>query len=290
MGPQSLTSILQHKLATRDYLEHHKLSVYLEDVLIKLLEDRPEKPMNYLYDYFESVRLGTNILLRDFEYVKATTRNRISFAHLLESILNSKADRHTALELHQLAELICTDFPGEIVERAAEIASYSLGLCIPDLWHHPSMQPDKQTVQLPIPEFIKVFRTYFSFLEFFEMCEEILRDTLSTFHQNNLMAGRQHVNSDDVFTVEDISILEDIYVDYLKRRLCRLEGFSVLVLPHELAVDIVHRAFQTERAARVPSYSSASIIYFQLTREIVDSHTVQALMERAVPIAALTHR
>jgi len=60
----------------------------------------------HLYS-FESVSNGTNVLLREYEYIISTKRNRAYFIHYFyESFKNTKSKSYNYLYLHQYYKYI----------------------------------------------------------------------------------------------------------------------------------------------------------------------------------------
>lgn len=100
------------------YLTKHHLLTYLEDAVIFLLgrrdEDSRVKPFELLSDYFKSIRKGTHIVFREYNFISATPYNRKSFIGTLWTTYSEVPECKEpmrVIELHSLLRLICADFP-----------------------------------------------------------------------------------------------------------------------------------------------------------------------------------
>ncbi|KAI8593723.1 hypothetical protein BDZ88DRAFT_503447 [Geranomyces variabilis] len=160
MATGSAADFKQLETSSKAYLEKHSISVYIEDAICRLLEDRPERPAKFLAEYFDSVNRGTNTLLREFEFVQATPANRISFVDRFADTLEARtAVSYTAVEYQHLVELICPDFSRDLTTRAAQIAAAQA-----------SIAPGRDYgVKIDIPVFVKCLKACFLFLEFIEL-------------------------------------------------------------------------------------------------------------------------
>ena len=66
-------------LKAQDYLEAHKMSIYLQDAVKIILDRREDNPLKLLNEYFDTTLKGEHILLREFAFVSATALNRKCF-------------------------------------------------------------------------------------------------------------------------------------------------------------------------------------------------------------------
>lgn len=82
---------------------------------------RTERPIEFIADYFSSIMAGAHVIMRDFQYVNASERNRWAFVRLsLESFAEFPSDSPiTSIELANLLRMLCPDFPLELVENTA---------------------------------------------------------------------------------------------------------------------------------------------------------------------------
>ncbi|KAJ3064634.1 hypothetical protein HDU99_004407, partial [Rhizoclosmatium hyalinum] len=194
-----------------DYLDQHGLPVYISDVMSRINEEKPQSIRGFMLDYFDAVSNGTNVLFRDFTYIKATPRNRISFAAQLASIVNSNPkDSYKPADYFHMIELISTGFPVEIVERASDVTEYLLGLRDPRNQSEPA-------VALPKKSFLSYFKICFYYTEFLDLTEKVI---LSTFldhfsHSTNSMASIT-LNSTDLTNLKFLfrSQLQDQLTTY----------------------------------------------------------------------------
>ncbi|CAI5763732.1 Hypothetical predicted protein [Podarcis lilfordi] len=66
-----------------EYLAQQHVLTYMEDAVSQLLESRDDISQygiaRFFTEYFNSVRQGTHILFREFNFVQATPHNRASF-------------------------------------------------------------------------------------------------------------------------------------------------------------------------------------------------------------------
>ncbi|KAJ3187997.1 hypothetical protein HDU85_006390 [Gaertneriomyces sp. JEL0708] len=162
--------------AGQEYLEKHSIGVYVEDAISRLLADRPAKPYKFLSDYFDSVLRGTNTILREYEYVKACRRNRLTFIKRLSESLNHSAGPFSATEFHHLVELVCPDFPGALVEKGVEIARRR---ALKDHRLNDEQRLRGKEFKVGCSDFVKGLAFAFSYFEFLEVFEHVLHDALA---------------------------------------------------------------------------------------------------------------
>ena len=62
-----------------EYLETHKMSIYLQDSIKIILDRKEQKPLDLLAEYFNTTLKGDHILLREYAFVSATCLNRKCF-------------------------------------------------------------------------------------------------------------------------------------------------------------------------------------------------------------------
>ncbi|KAJ3388178.1 hypothetical protein HDU92_001588 [Lobulomyces angularis] len=109
----------------QQYFDQHELSAYFEDVVTKLITEKPDNPLSYINDYFSLCKSGLNIINREYDYIKSTLKNRVSFvAQFTESLKDKTSEYLTVFELQQLVELLCKDFPFEVTEISAKIIGF----------------------------------------------------------------------------------------------------------------------------------------------------------------------
>lgn len=100
------------------YLRKHHLLTYVEDVILLLLsrkdEDPKTKPFELLTDYFKSIRNGSHIVFREYDFISATPHNRKSFIATFWKTYGSVPECSVPMkiiEFHSLLKLLCSDFP-----------------------------------------------------------------------------------------------------------------------------------------------------------------------------------
>lgn len=100
------------------YLRKHHLLSYIEDAVLLLLgrkdEDSKTKPFELLANYFKSVRNGSHIVFREYNFITATPHNRRSFIttwwQTYSGVPECTVPMRT-VEFHSLLRLLCADFP-----------------------------------------------------------------------------------------------------------------------------------------------------------------------------------
>ena len=109
------------------YLKKHHLLTYIDDAIQLLLsckdEDSKTKPFELLTDYFNSVRNGSHIVFREYDFITATPHNRKSFVATLWQTYSGVSECREPMriiELHSLFRLLCGDFPLNETEKVAK--------------------------------------------------------------------------------------------------------------------------------------------------------------------------
>ncbi|CAM9894067.1 unnamed protein product [Ascophyllum nodosum] len=120
-----------YETTDQDYLENPELKVYVEDVLRLVLANRPERPLDLIDDYLQSVLSQNNVMGREYAYVNATMRNRRAFVLAVDEVFigssvardddNLCRDSFAQRDVVHLLGLICPDFPEEIVTKVEKI-------------------------------------------------------------------------------------------------------------------------------------------------------------------------
>eukprot|EP01052_Picozoa_sp_SAG31_P029091 SAG31_NODE_2865_length_4981_cov_4.988529_7_plen_121_part_00 len=93
----------------KEYLERHRVAVYLRDAISLLLATKPDRPIDFLANYYRQLRRGEHVAHRNFEYVNSTPQNRRCFIRLFS---NTFADVETCQlgPLSAAAELTFADY------------------------------------------------------------------------------------------------------------------------------------------------------------------------------------
>ena len=119
------------ELSTDAYLSKYNIDIYLRDAIKIVLSNKEAHPIKSVYEYLVSVNFGYHVINRDFEYVSLTGRNRISFIRMCRKAFihiekDEKNNKLTLKDWHQLATLVCPDFPYEFVNQGGICFSSSL--------------------------------------------------------------------------------------------------------------------------------------------------------------------
>lgn len=130
------------------YLHQSGVQFFIEDLLKRLQDQRPEQPAAFIAAYFTSVAKGTHVSGRAFEFINGTMQNRVAFLSLLQKTFASvdqsmrtlkvtpkgnwektltcvHVDGRTGdaeLTLDDFSELIqcqCRDFPTQMLQQSA---------------------------------------------------------------------------------------------------------------------------------------------------------------------------
>lgn len=151
-------------LSSEAYLEKHQILFYFEDCINQLLQYRDENPkvntIKFINEYFYSLKCGTHVMFRDFEFINATPHNRISFLKIFWQFfkqIGKKGDLLTVQEYHSLITLICPDLPFDLVQKTARII----------------LLDDALDSLISFADFLYAFQVQFYYQEFIQKCGEI---------------------------------------------------------------------------------------------------------------------
>uniref|UniRef100_A0A3Q2E104 Centriolar satellite-associated tubulin polyglutamylase complex regulator 1 n=1 Tax=Cyprinodon variegatus TaxID=28743 RepID=A0A3Q2E104_CYPVA len=104
---------------------------YLNDALTQLLDHKEEYTqfgvVRYFAEYFSSVKNGNHVLFREFNFIRATQHNRASFIRVFWRCfrqIGKSGDLLSMLEYRSLLQLLCPDFPLEVVRSAARLQQH----------------------------------------------------------------------------------------------------------------------------------------------------------------------
>ncbi|KAI4893374.1 hypothetical protein NFI96_004760 [Prochilodus magdalenae] len=151
---------------------------YLSDAVTQLLEHREEYIqfgiVRYFAEYFTSVKNGNHVLFREFSYIKATPHNRASFIHIFWKCfrqIGKNGDLLTVLEYSSLLQLLCPDFPADMVQNTARIV----------------LMDDALDCLMSLSDFIYSFQIQFYYEEFLESVLVIYEDLLEGKNPNTVI-------------------------------------------------------------------------------------------------------
>ncbi|XP_077425548.1 centriolar satellite-associated tubulin polyglutamylase complex regulator 1 [Vanacampus margaritifer] len=161
-----------------EYLAESNVLLYLSDALTQLLEHKEEYThfgvIRYFAEYFSSVKNGNHILFREFNYIRATPHNRASFIRVFWRCyrqIGKSGDLLSILEYSSLLQLLCPDFPMEIVKSAARIVVLNDGLeCL-----------------MSFSDFLYAFQLQFYYQEFLDCVLLIYQDLLAGKSPNTVI-------------------------------------------------------------------------------------------------------
>eukprot|EP00941_MAST-03F_sp_MAST-3F-sp1_P004792 g4792.t1 len=116
------------RLSSSEFLHLSNVGFYLDDAVALLIAERPERPMNFLAEYFESILLGKHVCYRPYSYITATTNNRHAFVRLARNVLLkfSRSMKIVLNDYYQLLRMLCPDFDHKIFDRTAALLGVSL--------------------------------------------------------------------------------------------------------------------------------------------------------------------
>lgn len=90
------------------------MTAYMKDMVTLLLENRPDKPINFITDYFRNVLAGSNPLTRAIRFIRLSPAGHPAFEDNLVSAyaaLDGRRGHIAAGDLHKLLRLLCSEAP-----------------------------------------------------------------------------------------------------------------------------------------------------------------------------------
>ncbi|KAI9365444.1 hypothetical protein DFJ73DRAFT_266614 [Zopfochytrium polystomum] len=166
------------------YLENHYIQQYFSDVVSMIAERRPDQPLRFMKEYFESIKSGEIVLRRDYDYIRATPANRLAFVSKYGEALNEIAESLSVKDLHCVVELLCFDFPLSTVLHCGQLAAY---ISWKASSHSKSMDPpprDPEDLFVPVSTFVRTLRFYLVFEEFFQCSERAIKDAVAALRRS----------------------------------------------------------------------------------------------------------
>lgn len=161
-----------------EYLENSYVLFYLSDAVTQLLEHKEEYTqfgvIRYFAEYFSSVKNSNHILFREYNYIKATPHNRASFIRVFWRCyrqIGKSGDLLSMLEYRSLLQLLCPDFPGEMVQNASRIV----------------LLDGATDCLMSFSDFLHAFQLQFYYQEFLESVLLIYQDLLSGKSPNTVI-------------------------------------------------------------------------------------------------------
>ncbi|XP_067292364.1 centriolar satellite-associated tubulin polyglutamylase complex regulator 1 isoform X2 [Pseudorasbora parva] len=162
-------------LTVDEYLAETNVTFYLNDAVTQLLEHKEEYTQFGVVRYFaEYVKNGNHVLFREFSYIKATPHNRESFIHTFWKCfrqIGKNGDLLAMSEYSSLLQLLCPDFPTEMVQNTARIV----------------LSDDATDCLMSFSDFIYSLQIQFYYEEFVESVSVIYQDLLSGKNPNTVI-------------------------------------------------------------------------------------------------------
>jgi len=114
------------KLQPEEYLDRYGISTHLKDIVTLLLENRPDKPVEFVSEYFRNAIHGSSPLMRSYHFVRLTRQSRSAFMHNLVSsytALQSKSGSVglTGTDFAKLVKALCYDFPSQHMDSILSV-------------------------------------------------------------------------------------------------------------------------------------------------------------------------
>lgn len=161
-----------------EYLADSNVMFYLSDAVTQLLEHKEEYTqfgvIRYFAEYFSSVKNSNHILFREYNYVRATPHNRTSFIRVFWRCyrqIGKSGDLLSMLEYRSLLQLLCPDFPMEVVQSAARIV----------------LMDDAIDCLMSFSDFLYAFQLQLYYQEFLDSVLEIYQDLLAGKSPNTVI-------------------------------------------------------------------------------------------------------
>mmetsp|Transcript_70221 Transcript_70221/g.116677 ORF Transcript_70221/g.116677 Transcript_70221/m.116677 type:complete len:351 (-) Transcript_70221:299-1351(-) len=144
------------ELSDQQYIEKHSIQLYLRDVVALLLQARHERPLEFIGEYFGEVLSGTHVLLREYEYINSCVRNRLDFVRSVRDAFVDfpPSQKVSGLEMAELMQLLCPDFPLELVAHACLLSG-------------------EKDDQIPFSELLHAVLARFYYADFLEKTAEV---------------------------------------------------------------------------------------------------------------------
>ncbi|KAF5904050.1 UPF0705 protein C11orf49, partial [Clarias magur] len=186
-------------VSAEEYLAESSALFYLNDAVTQLLQHRDEfiqfGIVRYFAEYFTSVKNGNHVLFREFSYVKGTAHNRASFIHIFWKCfrqIGKNRDLLTMTEYTSLLQLLCPDFPVEIVQNTAKIV----------------LMEDATDCPMSLSDFIYAFQIQFYYEELLESVLVIYEDLLEGKNPNTVIVptstSAETISSEETDTQEGV--------------------------------------------------------------------------------------
>lgn len=161
-----------------EYLADNNVMFYLNDAVTQLLEHKEEYTqfgvIRYFAEYFSSVKNSNHILFREYNYIKATPHNRTSFIRVFWRCyrqIGKSGELLSMQEYRSLLQLLCPDFPLDVVQSAARIV----------------LMDDAIDCLMSFSDFLYALQLQLFYQEFLDSVLEIYQDLLAGKSPNTVI-------------------------------------------------------------------------------------------------------
>jgi len=96
-----------------NYLDEINAEYYFNDVISLLIKLKPERPVEFMYFYFQRLNEYDHAGNRDFSFITETNRNRLAFISSCDRAFSHFDDKEEMLigDFYQLITLLCPSIP-----------------------------------------------------------------------------------------------------------------------------------------------------------------------------------
>lgn len=240
-----------------EYLENSYVLFYLSDAVTQLLEHKEEYTqfgvIRYFAEYFSSVKNSNHILFREYNYIKATPHNRASFIRVFWRCyrqIGKSGDLLSMLEYRSLLQLLCPDFPGEMVQNAARIVLTDGAIdCL-----------------MSFSDFLYAFQLQFYYQEFLDSVLLIYQDLLSGKSPNTVI----------VPTSTSIEQLSSVAAEENEREEQQQDGVEPLTLAQciDVLCDRFKRSHPPRSCMREALDQTDKVSYYSFLKSLAKQETI----------------
>ena len=108
----------------------------IRNIFLLLYTCRPDKPLEFMADYFSNALHGRTAVARSYRYIRLTRRNRQAFLDNLAAAYSvmarqgeSKGGGLTGTEYMQLIKMLCQDFPNDVIVSLTQVSRHGILPC-----------------------------------------------------------------------------------------------------------------------------------------------------------------
>ncbi|XP_037109036.1 UPF0705 protein C11orf49 homolog isoform X1 [Syngnathus acus] len=242
-----------------EYLADSHVLFYLSDALTQLLEHKEEYThfgvISYFAEYFSSVKNSNHILFREFNYIRATPHNRASFIRVFWRCyrqIGKSGDLLSILEYCSLLQLLCPDFPVEVVKSAASIV----------------LMDDGSDSLMSFSDFLYAFQLQFYYQEFLDSVLLIYQDLLAGKSPNTVIVPTS--TSDEplsCLTTEENNKKQDLEVEA-----------SILAGCIDALCDRIKNSHPPRSCLQEALEETAKLSYYSLLRSLAKHETINQMI------------